>query len=621
MKDERSKIGGQRSAAKCAKLIAPGSKPCERVPNRAISCLACSFPAETEGSARSFRGARSGQTADFQRQSSAKSASFGTTADPSGTRDKQLTKCKITPCDDIPFRDFSCYKYPLETSALTPCPSPTLRGCSGEGSHRMPPQYIFEMHDVGKRYGERVVLNDINLSFYYGAKIGIVGENGAGQIDPARRSWPASIKDIDGTAALARNMRVRYVAQEPQLDLDKTVRENLRTAMKPVQDLVDRFNEITMEMADPKPDDDLDKLMEEMGRLQEKIDACDGWELDRLMDIASDALVLPPDDTPVRQLSGGERRRVALCMALLEKPDLLLLDEPTNHLDAETVQWLEQTLREYPGTVIIVTHDRYFLDNITKWILELENGRGLPFEGNYSSWLAAEGRTAASDREARDRSGRGPCSANWTGSATRTKAGGRRTRPASRPTSNWPPSRWTTPRATPIIQIATGPRLGDKVLTFHDVSKAFMADGEKLNLMENCSFDVPRGGIVGVIGPNGTGKTTLFRMVVGQEEPDAGPHRTRPERAAFLRRSAPRRPGRQADRLRGDHRRQGHDRAGQHPDELAGLSRPVQLPRPARSRSWSASAPAASGTASTWPKCSAAAATSSCWTSRRTTWT
>ena len=250
----------------------------------------------------------------------------------------------------------------------------------------MPPQFIFEMHDVGKRYGERIVLKNINLSFYYGAKIGIVGENGAGK-STLLKIMAGIDTDIDGTATLAKNMRVKYVAQEPQLDLDKTVRENLRTAMKPVQDLVDRFNEIAAAMAEPKEDDDLDKLMEEMGRLQEKIDGCDGWQLDRLMDIASDALVLPPDDAPVARLSGGERRRVALCMALLEKPDLLLLDEPTNHLDAETVQWLEQTLRDYPGTVIIVTHDRYFLDNITRWILELENGRGLPFEGNYSSWL------------------------------------------------------------------------------------------------------------------------------------------------------------------------------------------------------------------------------------------
>ena len=191
-----------------------------------------------------------------------------------------------------------------------------------------------------------------------------------------------------------------------------------------------------------------------------------------MMDIASDALVLPPDDTPVRQLSGGERRRVALCMALLEKPDLLLLDEPTNHLDAETVQWLEQALREYPGTVIIVTHDRYFLDNITKWILELENGRGLPFEGNYSSWLGAEGRAAAGDGEEGNASGKRPCSGNWTGSASRTRDGSRRTKPASRPTSSWP-ARSIDPKSETIIQIAPGPRLGEKVLKFKDVSKGY----------------------------------------------------------------------------------------------------------------------------------------------------
>ena len=384
----------------------------------------------------------------------------------------------------------------------------------------MPPQYIFEMHDVGKRYGERVVLNNINLSFFYGAKIGIVGENGSGK-STLLKIMAGIDKDIDGTAALTRNMRVRYVAQEPQLELDWTVRENLRTAMKPVQDLVDRFNEITMEMADPKAEDDLDKLMEEMGRLQEKIDACDGWELDRLMDIASDALVLPPDDTPVRQLSGGERRRVALCMALLEKPDLLLLDEPTNHLDAETVQWLEQTLREYPGTVIIVTHDRYFLDNITKWILELENGRGRPFEGNYSSWLQQKAELLrVTEKRETQRQRILERELAWI----RNSHEGRRQKNEARVKAyeQLSAEQVEDAKSDAIIQIATGPRLGDKVLTFHDVSKAYTADGEKLNLMENCSFDVPRGGIVGVIGPNGTGKTTLFRMVVGQEEPDSG---------------------------------------------------------------------------------------------------
>ncbi|MBO7679113.1 MAG: ATP-binding cassette domain-containing protein, partial [Thermoguttaceae bacterium] len=235
----------------------------------------------------------------------------------------------------------------------------------------MAPHFIFEMHGVGKRFGERVVLQNISLSFYYGAKIGIVGENGAGK-STLLKIMAGLDKDIDGTVEMVKGMTVRYVAQEPVLDLDATVRENLLTALAPIQKKIDRFNEISVQMGDPEYADQFDKLMEEMGRLQEEIDHAEGWELDRRIDIAADALVLPPDDAVVRTLSGGERRRVALCMALLERPDLLLLDEPTNHLDAETVEWLEGTLSVYPGTVIIVTHDRYFLDNVTKWILEID---------------------------------------------------------------------------------------------------------------------------------------------------------------------------------------------------------------------------------------------------------
>ena len=380
----------------------------------------------------------------------------------------------------------------------------------------MPPQFVFEMSGVSKRYGDKDVLRDISLSFFYGAKIGVVGENGSGKTT-LLRIMAGLDKDFHGDTKLSPKMTLRYVAQEPVLELDKTVRDHLRMAIKSTLDMVDRFNTISEKLGDPGPGDDMDKLLEEMGRLQDRIDACEGWETDRLMDIVSDAMVLPPDDAPIRRLSGGERRRVALSMALLEKPDLLLLDEPTNHLDAETVQWLETALREYPGTVIIVTHDRYFLDNITKWILELDNGRGLPFEGNYSSWLAQKAELLRiTEKKETQRQRTLTRELEWINTSVRAR--NQKNQARIKAYEQMATASVEDIRSETVIRIPSGQRLGDKVLSFKDVSKGF--DGNLL--IDKCSFELPPNAIVGVIGPNGIGKTTLFKMITGQEKPDAG---------------------------------------------------------------------------------------------------
>ncbi|MDA3799496.1 MAG: energy-dependent translational throttle protein EttA [Kiritimatiellae bacterium] len=380
----------------------------------------------------------------------------------------------------------------------------------------MAQEFIFHMEDVSKSYGDKMVLDGINLSFFYGAKIGIVGDNGSGK-STLLKIMAGLDKDFKGSAELVSGMRVTYVPQEPQLNMEKDVRGNIEEGLERIQSLIDRYDEITDLMAEDLPDGEMDALMNEMGDIQDKIDLLDGWEMEHLLDVASDALVLPPNDADVRTLSGGERRRVALCKALLEKPDLLLLDEPTNHLDAETVAWLEQTLREYHGTVIIVTHDRYFLDNITKWILELEDCKGYPFQGNYSSWLEQKQEILRRiEKRETERQRILSRELDWINNAhkgRRQKNNARIERYDELVNQNF-----EIKQNDITIQIPPGNRLGNKVINLKGVSKSY----DDLELLKNLDLDVPAGAIVGVIGPNGIGKTTLFRMIVGEETPDSG---------------------------------------------------------------------------------------------------
>jgi ATP-binding cassette ChvD family protein len=380
----------------------------------------------------------------------------------------------------------------------------------------MPPQFVYQTQNLAKIYNDKTVFENISLSFYYGAKIGIVGENGSGKTT-LLRIMAGLDPDYMGTATLTKGMRVGYVPQEPRLNPEKTVRGNLEEALEPVHALIRRYDEVADKMGEKLPKEQMDKLMEEMGRLQDQIDAMDAWEVDRMLDVASDALVLPPDDADVSKLSGGERRRVALCKALLEKPDILLLDEPTNHLDAETVAWLEKTLRDYHGTVIIVTHDRYFLDHITKWILELDNGRGIPFEGNYFAWLKQKADLLRQvEKKESQRQKILAHELEWISSSPE----GRRKKSQARITryEELSGQRFEAEKDDVLIQIPPGPHLGNKVLVMEGVTKGYGGTA----LLDNASFNLPRGGVVGVLGPNGCGKTTLFRMVVGEETPDSG---------------------------------------------------------------------------------------------------
>jgi ATP-binding cassette ChvD family protein len=360
------------------------------------------------------------------------------------------------------------------------------------------------------------VLNNINLQFYPDAKIGIVGPNGTGK-STLMKIMAGMDTEFTGEAWPGEHIRVGYLAQEPELDPNKTVKENVMDGVRAVADLVDRFNEISTIMGDPPEDADFDALMEEMGTLQEKIDAVDGWSLDSQLELAMDALRCPPGDSPVTSLSGGEKRRIALTRLLLEKPDILLLDEPTNHLDAESVAWLEKHLVDYKGNVILVTHDRYFLDNVVSWILELDRGRYFVYEGNYSTYL--EKKAKRLEQESREDAGRQKAikdELEWIRQSPKARQTKSKARIKSFDQLVEAQENRTPGKAQIVIQIPE--RLGSKVIEVKNVTKAY---GDKL-LFENLSFTIPQGGIVGVIGPNGAGKSTLFRLITGQEVPDSG---------------------------------------------------------------------------------------------------
>ena len=376
-------------------------------------------------------------------------------------------------------------------------------------------EFVYQMYKARKVVGEKVILDDVTVGVYPGAKIGVVGPNGMGKSTLLKVM--AGLEDVsNGEARLTPGYTVGLLQQEPPLDEDKTVRENIEMAFSDVIAKVNRFNQIGEEMA--SPDADFDALMAEMGRLQDEIDVANGWDLDSQLSQAMDALQCPDPDAPVTQLSGGERRRVALCRLLLEAPDLLLLDEPTNHLDAESVLWLEQFLHNYPGAVMAVTHDRYFLNDVAGWICEVDRGQLYPYEGNYSTYLEKKAaRLEAEGRENAKRAKKMRSELEWVRQSPKARQAKNRAR-LERYEQMEAEARATKKLDFSEIQIPVGPRLGAKVLTVEHLTKAF---GDRV-LIDDLSFDLPRNGIVGVIGPNGVGKTTLFKMIVGQEQPSSG---------------------------------------------------------------------------------------------------
>jgi ATP-binding cassette ChvD family protein len=384
-------------------------------------------------------------------------------------------------------------------------------------------QFIYTMNRVGKVVPpKREILKDISLSFFHGAKIGVLGLNGAGK-SSLLRIMAGLDKEYNGEARPQPGIRVGYLSQEPQLDSNKDVRGNVEEGIAETKAILDRFNEISMKFASPMSDDEMNALLQEQGQLQDAIDAKNAWELDRQLEIAADALRLPDWNADVTQLSGGEKRRVALCRLLLSAPDMLLLDEPTNHLDAESVAWLERFLQDYQGTVVAVTHDRYFLDNAAGWILELDRGHGIPWEGNYSSWLEQKDKRLAQEEKQESALQRTiKAELEWV----RSNPKGRHAKSKARLARFEELVNQDIEKRndTQEIFIPPGPRLGDLVVEANHIRKGF---GD-LMLIEDLNFHLPRGGIVGVIGPNGAGKTTLFRMITGQQQPDAGELRIGP---------------------------------------------------------------------------------------------